>query len=164
MAEKERTDIIIEGNTATWESNVTGTINGTYIGTFRFRCFLTPTQQIAASREMRELLGPEMTMAPEHESFLAYALTQLKHRIISSPPFWSSAVGGGGMQGDVPDENVISAVLDAAIGAEIKYKNQLSSRKLEAIERAKKAAERMISNKEVEDDDEGEDTESRNQP
>lgn len=155
MEEKERTDIIIEGNTATWEMKVDGIINGTYTGTFRFRCYLTPTQQIAASREMREMLGPQMTMAPEHESFLAYALTQLKQRIISAPPFWSSQ----SVPGDLPDENVISLVLDAAIGAELKYKKQLAQRKLEAIERAKQAAERMLSTKDV-DEDEGESKES----
>lgn len=147
--EKERSDIIIEGSTATWEIKTDGAINGTYIGTFRFRCYLTPTQQIAANREMREVLGANPTMAPDHESFLAYALTQLKYRIISSPPFWMSAVGGN-LQGDLPDENVISTVLDAALGAEIKYKKQLVARKDDAIKRAKEAAERMLKSQDEE--------------
>jgi hypothetical protein len=156
--EKERSDIIIEGNTASWDMKVDGAINGTYTGAFRFRCFLTPTQQIAANREYRELLGPQLTMAPEHETFLAYALTQLKYRILSAPPFWTSTLQTSSVAGDVPDENIISAVLDAAIGAEIKYKKQLNERKLEAIKRAKEAAERMLNDQEESDEGQSEET------
>lgn len=153
---KERLDIIIEGNTASWEMKVDGEIQGTYSGTFRFRCFLTPTQQIAANREYRELLGPQMTMAAEHESFLAYALTQLKYRIVTAPPFWSSTLQTSAISGDVPDENVITAVLDAAVAAEIKYKSQLKQRKLDAIEQARKAAEKILEGKkdDTEEDEE----------
>lgn len=160
MANKERLDIIVEGNTATWEMNATGDINGTYMGTFRFRCYLTPTQQIAANREMREMLGPQMTMAPEHETFLAYSLTQLKYRIISSPPFWTASLQNGMISGDIPDENVINEVLTAAIDAEIKYKQQLKKRKDEALQKAKQAAERMLNAQDEEGTDEGENQES----
>lgn len=167
--EKERTDIKIEGSTAVWEMREDGDIQGTYIGTFRFKCFLTPLQQIAANREQRELLGLNQTMTPEHEVFLAYALTQLKYRIVTAPPFWSSASPDGSIHGDIPDENVISSVLDAAIGAEVKYKNQLKKRKLDSLERAKKIAETMIEeqDKKAEDDeeaDEGEDQEGSDTP
>lgn len=161
MEEKERTDIIIEGNTGLWEMRVDGDIQGTYIGTFRFKTFLTPLQQIAANRDYRELIGPNPTMVPEHESFLAYALTQLKYRIVTAPPFWASSQSGG-INGDIPDENVISAVLDAAIGTEVKYKNQLKKRKEEALSRAnntadqlmkKNAQEDIVEEKEDEDED-----------
>ena len=141
--EKERTDIQLEGNTGVWEMSLVGDVQGTYIGSFRFKGFLTPTQQIAANRDYRELLGSNPTMVPEHESFLAYALTQLKYRIVSSPPFWSAARSAS-LEGDVPDENVISAALDAALATEIKYRNQLKKKKLEAIERAKQAAEKAM--------------------
>lgn len=154
----ERQDITIDGSVATWEMNLQGAINGTYIGTFKFRCYLTPTQQIAASREMRELLGPQMGMAPEHETFMAYALTQLKHRVVSAPPFWSSTLNTSSMSGDLPDENIISEVLNAATDAEIKYKNQLKKRKEDALEKAKEAAERMLKIRDEEDKD-GEESE-----
>lgn len=163
VEEKERTDIHIEGNVGTWDMSIQGDVQGTYIGTFRFKGFLTPTQQIAANREYRELLGSNPTMVPEHESFLAYALTQLKYRIVSSPPFWSAAKGGA-LEGDVPDENVISATLDAALATEIKYRNQLKKKKIEAIERAKAAAEKAMSatteDEDEDDADEGESQES----
>lgn len=146
-------DMVFEGHTAVWELKADGDIKGTYIGTFRFRCFLTPIQQIAANREYRELLGANPTMAPEHESFLAYALTQLKYRIIDAPPFWSSSKSGA-FEGDLPDENVISTILDAAINAEVKYKENLMSKKETALERAKKAAEKMLNDHDEEDDEE----------
>lgn len=138
----DRTDIIIEGTTASWAINMEGDVSGTYTGTFRFRCYLNPTQKIAANREMRSLLGEFPMLVPEHESFLAYALSQLKYRILSSPPFWTS--GENGYAGDIPDTNVLSAILDAAIDAEVKYMGQLQARKLEALEKAKKAAEAFL--------------------
>lgn len=129
-----RSDIMIEGNTATWSFRLDGDIHGTYSGTFRFRCYLSPLQRIAADRERRELLGNHPEYASEHESFLAYSLTQLKYRIITAPPFWSSQ-NPGPMGGDIADENIINAVIDAAVGAEIKYREQLKKRKDDALNR-----------------------------
>ena len=142
MAE-ERSDIVIEGNQATWEIRTEGLIQGTYSGTFRFRCFLNPMQQVAAGRDYREMMGPNMGLAPEHESFLAWSLCQLKYRIISAPPFWgneSGIIGGG----NLPDEEIVPMVLDAAMAAENKYKDSLRKRKEEAIKRAKMAGEAIL--------------------
>lgn len=144
----ERSDIIIEGNTALWDLRLDGDINGTYTGTFRFKCYLNPLQQIAADRERRELLGNQPLYAGDHESLLAYALTQLKYRIITAPPFWASS--NSSFAGDIADENIISAVLDAALGAEVKYKTLLKKKKLESIETAKNAINKAM---EVEDED-----------
>ena len=152
----ERSDILIEGNTGFWEMRLEGDIHGTYVGSFRFKGFLTPLQQIAANREYRELIGPNPVLVPEHESFLAYALTQLKYRIVSAPPFWSSANPSGGMAGDIADENVIGAILDAAIGTEMKYKSQLKKKRLDAVSRAKDAAEKLMDTKDEDEADEGE--------
>lgn len=149
----EHTNIIIDGTTATWDMRLEGDIAGTYSGTFKFKCYLTPMQKIAANREMREILGPQMTMAPEHEANLAFALTQLKHRIIAAPPFWSSVTSG--MNGDIPDENIILSVLDAAYASELKYMAQLKEKKESAIKRAIAAAESMLNAKD-EDDLDGE--------
>lgn len=141
MVEK---NIIIEGNTGVWEMKLDGDIQGTFTGIFRFRCYLTPSQKIAADREMRELIGVNPTVANEHESYLAFALTQLKQRIISAPPFWTSTLQTSGISGDLPDENIIIAVLDASLGAESKYKGQLKQKKVDAIEKVKKAAEKIL--------------------
>lgn len=135
-----RNDILIEGNTASWEVRLDGDIQGTYTGTFKFRCYLTPTQRLAASREHRELVGPHASLAPTHDDNLAFSLSQLKYRVLSAPPFWAS----NGISGDIPDSNVIDAVLEAAIAAELKYKAQLKQKKNDAIQRAKKAAEDLL--------------------
>lgn len=153
----DRVDLIIEGNTVTWDMRIEGDINGMYAGAFRFKCYLSPLQQIAANREFREVMGPNPTFASEHESFLAYALTQLKYRIVSAPPFWASQ-SPASLAGDIADENVISAVLDAALGAEIKYKSQLKKKKLDAVARAKAATEKRM---EVEDESEDEESEEK---
>lgn len=129
-------DLKIEGDVATWEMRMEGSVKGTYVGVFKFRCYLTPLQNIAAGKEQRELLGSNMALATDHESFLAYALTQLKQRIISAPPFWSSTTPNKALEGDLPDENVIEAVLDAAIRSEIKYKEDKKRKKEEGIARA----------------------------
>lgn len=149
--DRDRTDIILEGSTAVWEMRMEGEYSGTYAGTFRFRTFLTPTQKIAANREFREVLGINPLMADKHESMLAFALTQLRHRIISAPPFWNSTLDTSSMAGDIPDENVIQEVLNASFDAENKYRKYLAEKKLDGIDRAKRAAEKIIAGQEEED-------------
>jgi hypothetical protein len=151
---EEREDIKIDGNIATWEINTVGEILGTYIGTFRFKCFLTPLEQIAAGKLERELIGPNMALANEHETFLAFALAQLKFRVVSAPPFWASS-NPGNIQGDIPDEPIINMVLSAAIDSEAKYKKQIKERKENAIKRAKAVSE-AITKQEIADKEENE--------
>jgi hypothetical protein len=149
----DRIDIVIENNTATWELKSEGPIQGTFSGIFKFKCYLTPMEQIRANREYRELIGPNHLTLPEHESFLAYSLTQLKYRVISSPPFWSSSQQLSGFSGDLPDENIISEVLTAAMDSELKYRNHLKKKKDEALEKAKKAAEKILTEERAEKDE-----------
>jgi len=158
MAEENKKNIHlrIDGATATWELREEGLISGTYAGTFKFRCFLSPTQKIAANREYREILGPNPTYAPEHESMMAFALTQLKHRIIEAPPFWSSTLQESSMAGDIADDNIISLVLDAAIEAELQYKNNLKEKKDDVLKRAVKAAEALLIKKDQVESEEDE--------
>lgn len=146
----KRTDISIEGNIATWNLVAQGDINGTYVGTFKFKCFLTPTEKLAAGREYRSLLGPNATLAFKAEDDLSFSLAQLRYRIVSSPPFWNSAIGIDGMAGDIPDENIINAVLDAAVASEFKYRAELEQKKKIIVARTKKAAERLLDNKDKE--------------
>ena len=121
-----------------------GDIQGTYMGTFKFRCFLTPTQRLAAGREYRELLGANPSLATSHDDNLAFNISQLKQRVISAPPFWNATTQINNAQGDIPDLNVIDAILEAAVASELKYKEQLKTKKAESIEKAKKAAERFL--------------------
>jgi hypothetical protein len=147
---EENEDLKLDGAVATWEMRMEGNVSGTYVGVFKFRCYLTPLQSIAAGREQRELLGNNMALATEHESFLAYALTQLKQRIISAPPFWASASPNKSIEGDLPDENIIEAVLDAAIRSELKYKEEKKKKKEEALARSDSAIKAIEDKKQEE--------------
>ena len=151
-------DISIEGNVATWNLNAIGLVHGLYIGAFKFRSFLTPTERLAAGRLYRELLGTNAALASIVEDNLAFTLSQLKFRIIEAPFFWTNAVGLNGILGDLPDQNVIDMVLEAAINSELKYVAQLEQKKEESIKRAKKTAEALLVEKDnkgpLEDEDE----------
>jgi hypothetical protein len=133
-------DIHLSGGIATWEFRIEGGISGIYSGSFKFRCYLTPLQKIAAGREQRALLGESRawveTADYEHEAWLSYALTQLKYRVVSAPPFWTTAGINKSHEGDIPDEEVLEKILDAAVRAELKYKKELKKRKDDALEKA----------------------------
>jgi hypothetical protein len=159
MSKKEKDkfpEIKIDGNIATWDIAAQGIINGTYTGQFKFRCYLTPLQQIAAGRDYRELIGANAALASEHETFIAYGLSQLKYRVISAPPFWSAGLSE--FMGDIADENIISLVLNAAINSELKYKEIMQIRQKDAIKKARDAAE-QIKNSNNEDDEESDEEE-----
>lgn len=140
----DRKDIVIENDIAIWKIEKEGFFNGTYAGIFKFRCFLSPSQILQAGREYRELLGPHELMAERHETLLAYALAQLKQRVLQAPPWWSATIQNGTIAGDIPDEDVLTAILDAAWAAQVKYAHMLKKRKEDAITRAKRAAKAMI--------------------
>lgn len=143
-------DIILQGDIALWEIRLEGTISGTYAGIFKFKCYLTPLQQIAAGKEQRALLGELAALAPEHQSFLAYALTQLKYRIVSAPPFWNSVSPSSSYGGDLPDEDILEKVLDAAIRSELKYKEQIQIRKEKALKQTEELIDVIDKSKEKE--------------
>ena len=158
---KDVKNLRIEGDVAIWPMREEGKIKGTYVGTFKFRCYLTPMQQIAQNREYRELLGNSSpTLADEHTSFMAYALSQLKQRVIEAPPFWSENKHVSGMDGDIPDEEIVEAVLNAAITAEVNYKKALADSKEKSIKRAEKGAEAIEKEQEDQDDSEAEESDS----
>lgn len=129
-----------QNGVASWDINYHGDVSGTYLGTFRFRCSLTPLQYVDADRDFRDLLGTNAQFASTHAENLAYALAQLRHRIIEAPPFWTD---GGGRYGGaaVKDHDVIDLVLEAAVQSELKYRSELRKRHAEAIEKIKKQVE-----------------------
>lgn len=140
----KRGDISIEGNVATWSIAMNGSVNGTYHGVFKFKCFLTPTEQLAAGRDYRELLGPNAALAFAKEDNLAYTLAQLKHRVLAGPPFWTSSIGVDGYVGDIADENVLDAILEAAMASQLKYLALLQDKKEEMLKQSKASAERAL--------------------
>lgn len=139
----KRKDISIEGNIATWNISAHGEILGLYAGAFKFKCYLTPIEKLAAGRLYRELLGSNATMALNHEDSLAFTLSQLKYRVISGPPFWDSSLSNEGIS-QVPDENVLDVILEAALASEFKHLAELRKSKDSVVEQAKKAAEKYL--------------------
>jgi hypothetical protein len=135
--EKKRTDLIINGNTATWSINMSGDIQGLYLGTFTFRCYLMPSQHLAASREYRQLLGDHPGSASQHDDDAAFSLAQLKHRILTAPPFWYA---------EVPDHNVLMAILEAAVDSEVEFRAQAKAKRVDALAKALKTAKGVIKN------------------
>jgi hypothetical protein len=129
----DESEIRLDGSTAYWDINYTGEVEGTYLGTFTFRTSISPIQEIEADRNYRELMGVNPDSSSVRIQNLAFALTQLKQRIISAPPFWADNSLYGGSS--VKDTEVIEMVYQAALLAEVKYRNILKARHLEAIEK-----------------------------
>ena len=141
----DNNEITLDGNQATWRMPRTdGELGGTYTGTFVFRTFLDPIRQLQAGREYRELLGSLAIQASDSEGNLAFALVQLKHRILKAPPFWDSTLQESGMAGNIGDLNVIALILDAAIQSENLYKERLQKERDTLLERTLKAGEDLL--------------------
>jgi hypothetical protein len=149
----KRKDLVLENNTVRWEISTVGDIHGLYVGSFVFKCYLTPAEKLAAGRDYRELLGSNAVFALKHEDDLAFTLSQLKYRVISGPPFWSSALTGDGLAGGIADEKILSAIFEAATASEFKYIAMLQDKKEKALEKAKKVAEGIIKGKRKEEEE-----------
>ena len=144
-------DLTIDGSTCSWTLPPTqGEYLGTYTGTFKFRCFLSPTQQLAASKELREMMGGAAILdgpyknVDQHEWLIAYALTQLKYRVISSPPFWTQPTQIGELPGSIPDQHIIEMVLDASVRAQQVFKDIITKERDQVLENTIKKAEIML--------------------
>ena len=146
------TDILIENSLATWTMPLTqGEVLGTYSGTFQFKTYLTPLQQLSAGREYRELLGSLSIQATDTEGQLAFALVQLKHRVIKAPPFWTSTLQDSGMAGNLADLNVIALVLDAAIRSENLFKEKIQKERDAVLDRTIKVGKELLQKNEMEE-------------
>jgi len=144
----ENSDLVIDGHTATYILPPTqGTHLGTYTGTFKFRCFVTPSEELSAGRDYRALLGPNPHLATENEGNLAYALAHLKYRVISAPPFWNSTLQETQYAGNIPDLNILMIVMQKAFEAEALFKEKLAKEREAVLERSIKAAETLLKEK-----------------
>jgi len=142
--EEKKYEIRIEEGLGHWDINHTGNHGGTYLGTFSFRLWLDPYQEIAADREYREFLGANPSLARQRPDDLAYALAQLKQRVVKAPPFWGL---GSARPGAVADQEVVIETLNAAIEAELAHRRRMNKMKEEALERIKRQLEKRDSEK-----------------
>jgi len=138
---QEKEDIFINGDgTATYFIREESDIMGTVSGPFQFKCILTPMDQLLAGKEYKNLIGQNIAESAENDRFLAWSLSQLRYRILKSPPFWTSAPE---YPGNIDDQNIIAIILDKAITSEKLYKQQLKQRKEEALTKASDALKAM---------------------
>lgn len=138
----EENDVTIDAHgVASWDLNIFAPIGGTYMGHFKFRTVLSPLQEIEADRDYRDLLGKNAEFAATYVENFAYALAQLRQRVISAPPFWMDGISKfPGSQ--IRDKEVLEVVLEAAVTAEVKYRKSLSDKHKTAVERLAKALEK----------------------
>jgi hypothetical protein len=142
----DKNSITIEGQIATWAMTPTqgSTTSTTYSGTFQFRCILDPIRTLQAGREYRELLGKNAILAEDNDVDLAWALTQLKHKVVKAPPFWSSTLQDSDFAGNLPDLNIIAMAMEASSVAEQIYKEKMGEEKEAILKRTIKVAEQKV--------------------
>jgi hypothetical protein len=141
-------DVVLENNKAIYEIDQVGEIGGSYKGIFEFRCFLNPVQYISADRDYRDLIGKNPALADPHADNLAYALIQLKYRVIKAPPFWysdESPIAGG----NVADSDIILNVLSAATEAEVKFRKHVLEKQEESVNKLKAIIDKRKANAEA---------------
>ena len=142
-------ELNIEEGVATFSINEIGDVSKqSYMGTFKVHCILSPIHFIDADKDYRNLLGaisPES--AHQHARTSAFALSQLKYRIIDMPPFWENNRMGGS---HIKDDNILIAVLNLALEAEKQYRDQRQKDAEEIQERLKNMYQKH--NKGVEND------------
>jgi len=104
-----------------------------YVAGFVVKAFLNPIDRISADKLRRELLGPNPESAGSEEKTMAFALAQLKYRVIEAGPFWfkGSDIGGAALKND----NIIYHVFNLATKAEEEY-GKLLSQEAEQMEKA----------------------------
>lgn len=141
----------LEDGTATYTLKHHGQVGGTYIGVFKLLCSLNPIQYIEADKDYRELLGKNAELASTHADTVAYALSQLRQRILESPPFWNEKGGRYG-GAHLKDHEILEIMLEAAVKAEIKYRRELQAKHEEAVSKIKAALEKRKVDEELEEE------------
>jgi hypothetical protein len=149
----KRDDITLANNLGTYTFIYQGDINGTYMGQFVFKCFLLPSERLAAGRDRRNLLGEFGILATDLEKEIAFALSELKYRVVSAPPFWNPA---SIMAGDIADIGLIFVALNAAMDAQELHRKQKIEEKEKTLNLASKAAEAILAQRQIEKDQEKE--------
>jgi len=123
MTEDNEYSFEFNGSTATYHYSGTGEKDMTTImGEFKFKCVITPIDSIKIDRLYRELIGNvNPHLASENAKNMAFALSQLKHRVVESPDFFKNKELNGGHL----DPTVLVDIVNASIEAEAEFiKNQ----------------------------------------
>jgi len=115
----------------------------TYLGTFRAKCIISPMDHIKADRLYRELLGTvNPHLASKETQNFAFALSQLKVRLVDFPDFFKNKE----LNGSHLDSNVLIDIINKSIDAQEEYKEQLDER----LKNMQDMLAKRIKNKQIE--------------
>lgn len=99
--------------------------NTTYMGIFKVKTIVTPYDYIRADRLYRELLGQvNPHLASKEAQNYAFALSQLKVRVLESPDFFKNK----DIDGAHLDRNILIQIINLAIDAQEEYKKTLTDK------------------------------------
>ena len=141
-------DFRFEGSVANYDYQGVGSqSNTTYMGQFRFKCILSPLDQIKADRLYRELIGSiNPHLASKETTNYAFALSQLKVRLVSFPDFFKNDE----LDGSHLDSNILIELVNVAIDAQEEYKKDLDAR----LQEMQDILSKRIKNKTIEKEEE----------
>jgi len=137
-------EIRFDGSVAEFDYHGVGErTNTTYMGVFRVKTILSPMDMLKADRMYRELIGSvNPHMASKESQNFAFALSQLKIRIIESPDFYKNKE----LDGSHLDSNILIDIINKAIDAEDEYKKQIDDR----LKKMQELLTKRIKNNEIE--------------
>lgn len=141
-------DFRFDGSIAEFDYHGVGNkSNTTYMGVFRVKTILSPMDMIKADRMYRELIGSvNPHMAAKDTQNFAFALSQLKVRLVESPDFYKNKE----LDGSHLDANVLVDIINKAIDAEEEYKKQVDDK----LKQMQELLAKRIKNNEIEKDEE----------
>jgi hypothetical protein len=121
---------------AIFDINIIGDESGNpYTGSFKVRTLLTRRQRAAADEIRRDFIGTNPEGASKQVAIDGFVVGQLAVRVLDAPDFFKNA-GVGGQ--NLPDFNVLEAILEKAILAEEERKSKLIKQADDATEILKK--------------------------
>lgn len=137
-------DFRFEGSKAFFDFHSVGDrTNTTFMGEFCVKCVMSPLDHLKADKLYRELLGSvNAHLASQDAKNYAFALSQLKQRVLESPDFFKNRELDGGHL----DSNVLIGLVNQAIEAEEEYKDQQD----EKTKKVQEMLAKRIRSKEIE--------------
>jgi len=116
----------------------------TYLGEFKTKCILSVGDEIEADKHYRNLLGENLIYATQDVKELAFALAQLKVRVIESPFFWGELKEGH----ESEDRNLVFEVLNKSIEGQAQFLEE----KQKVINEKKDKLTKMLKSGEISED------------
>lgn len=140
-------NLTLNTDSATYLLDTIAPVQGLYKGTFKFKLSMTPIMEINSDREYRSLLGnPTNTdMIPIKVLNMAFIISQLKYRILESPPFWQMTDDGK----NIEDYSILEELLEASIEAQKQHSTMLNEKHAKSLKRLEKKIDEKQKEKQI---------------